>query len=180
MVNAGGDIDLCKGNTNNHRRRKCGSNRSAPFDYTWNNASTLDNAFASKSESKSAGNHPYTVNVIDALVAQRSDVMNVVIFDPATVNLGTNPAICSGSNVTLVTSGATGGTATSATWSTPDGTGQFETAGGTRTHELWFGQAARYEPSANDYTNGRFTIRLTTNDPTGPCPAASGRSHRHR
>lgn len=172
-VSAGPDIDLCKGNSTAIGGSPVATGN-APFGYSWNNGPTLDNSLVANPKATPTVTTAYTVTVVDAYGCINTDLMNVVLFDPATVNLGADPSICSGVNVPLVTSGATGGTASSATWSTPDGTGQFETAGGTPNTTYGSGQAARYEPSANDFLNGRFTIRLTTNDPTGPCPAASG------
>jgi hypothetical protein len=172
-VDAGPNIDLCKGNSTLIGGATVATGN-APFGYTWNNGPTLDNSLIANPKASPTVTTAYTVSVVDAFGCTNTDITNVVLFDPATVNLGADPSICAGSDVTLVTSGATGGTATSATWSTPDGSGQFQNAGGSPNSTYGSGQATRYEPSATDYLNGRFTLTLTSNDPTGPCPAASG------
>ncbi|MBK7732346.1 MAG: hypothetical protein IPI37_06200 [Bacteroidales bacterium] len=59
--------------------------------------------------------------------------------------------------------GTIDGSATSATWST-SGTGSFGNATGLST---------TYTPSAADISSGSVTLTLTTNNPTGPCPAVS-------
>src|SRR5204863_4473689 len=60
-------------------------------------------------------------------------------------------------------SGSRGGGATSSSWTT-GGTGTFDNAALL---------AATYNPSAADVAAGTVLLILTTNDPAGPCPAAS-------
>jgi hypothetical protein len=59
--------------------------------------------------------------------------------------------------------GTVGGSATSGSWST-NGTGAFGNANQLNT---------TYTPSAADVAAGTITLTLTTNDPAGPCSAAS-------
>src|SRR5207244_2487843 len=73
-----------------------------------------------------------------------------------------NQTICAGSTVSV--SGTRGGSATSSTWTTPNGTGTFANPSALNT---------TYTPSAADRTAGTVTLTLTSNDPTGPCPAVS-------
>ena len=88
----------------------------------------------------------------------------VTVNAQATVNAGSNQAVCSSSpSVTLA--GTIGGSATSATWS--GGTGAFSPNANTL--------SAVYTPSAAEISGGGVTLTLTTNDPdgAGPCSAAS-------
>ena len=89
-----------------------------------------------------------------------SDPVTIVIGLPATVDAGPATAtICS--NSTYTTGGSFGGGASSATWST-SGDGSFGNTGIMTT---------TYTPGANDISNGSVTLRLTTNNPDGPCTA---------
>ncbi len=75
----------------------------------------------------------------------------------ATANANIDQSICAGGTITLA--GTFGGSATSSTWSAP--TGAFSnTASLTST----------YTPSI---ASGTVTLTLTTNDPAGPCNAAT-------
>ncbi|MDD3875833.1 MAG: gliding motility-associated C-terminal domain-containing protein [Bacteroidales bacterium] len=86
--------------------------------------------------------------------------VTVTVNTPATVSAGLDQTICAGSTVTLA--GTIGGGATSATWS-----------GGTLFSPNTTTLNAVYTPSAAQVTAGTATLTLTTNDPSGPCPAVS-------
>ena len=88
-----------------------------------------------------------------------TSLATVTINPQATVNAGAPQAICSNSKANLV--GTIGGSATSVTWSAPVGTGTFSNANALST---------TFTPNI---TNGTITLTLTTNDPAGPCPAAT-------
>jgi gliding motility-associated-like protein len=90
-----------------------------------------------------------------------SDVMNISIEQPATVNAGSNQAICYGSAVTLA--GNFGGSADTVTWS--GGSGSFLPDANT--------PGATYVPTAADSAAGSVTLTLTTNDPSGVCNSVS-------
>ncbi|MBK6951519.1 MAG: PKD domain-containing protein [Crocinitomicaceae bacterium] len=75
----------------------------------------------------------------------------------ATANANVDQAICAGGTITLA--GAIGGSATSSTWSAP--TGAFSSA---------TSLTSTYTPSI---ASGTVTLTLTTNDPAGPCNAAT-------
>src|SRR5665647_600733 len=91
-----------------------------------------------------------------------SAVTTVTIGDPATVNAGADQNIYS-STATVSLTGIRGGSATSSTWTT-SGTGTFANASALNT---------TYTHSAADRIAGIVTLTLTTDDPAGPCPAAS-------
>ncbi|MGZ4094330.1 MAG: T9SS type B sorting domain-containing protein, partial [Bacteroidia bacterium] len=90
-----------------------------------------------------------------------NDQMIITINQPAIVNAGANQTICYGTNVVLT--GATGGSASSATWT--GGTGTF-TPDNTSL-------GATYVPSAADSLAQIAVLTLTTNDPAGVCPAVN-------
>ena len=61
-----------------------------------------------------------------------------------------------------------------ATWTTPDGTGDFvDAAGNVLVEPYRFGTAVGYLPSAADASRGEVTFTLTTDDPAGPCDPVS-------
>jgi len=92
-----------------------------------------------------------------------SDQMIISINLVATANAGIDQTICSSSTIVSIT-GTRGGTGvTSSTWTT-SGTGTFALATNLNT---------TYTPSAGDKAAGAVTLTLTTNDPTGPCGAAT-------
>jgi len=90
-----------------------------------------------------------------------SDLMNLTIDPLPTANAGTDATICESTTHTL--SGSMGGGASSITWTT-SGTGTFDNA------SLL---AATYTPSGADASAGTVTLTITTDDPFGPCTAAS-------
>ena len=86
----------------------------------------------------------------------------VTISIPATANAGADQVVCaSNPNVTLA--GSIGGGASSGTWS--GGAGTFSPDNATLN--------AVYTPTADEITAGSVTLTLTTDDPDGPCGAAS-------
>lgn len=86
---------------------------------------------------------------------------SVSAFNLPTVDAGLNQTICSSGTATL--SGTIGGSATSATWTT-SGNGTFNNNTALN---------AIYTPGSVDISTGSVILTLTTNDPTGPCPAVS-------
>lgn len=100
--------------------------------------------------------------------------VSVVVFDPATVYAGPDMIHCqNGSQVVLPITlvGATrGGGAATASWSIISGGGTLSGA-----NNLSNPATATFTPPAYIPVNGNYSIdvvlRLTTNDPVGPCPA---------
>ncbi|MBN4072230.1 gliding motility-associated C-terminal domain-containing protein, partial [Flavobacteriales bacterium AH-315-E23] len=88
-----------------------------------------------------------------------SDILVLTINQEATVDAGSDAAICANSTYTL--SGTMGGSATNITWTT-SGDGTFDNV---------VLLAATYTPGASDITFGVVTFAITTDDPSGPCPA---------
>ena len=77
-----------------------------------------------------------------------------------TVNAGSALSVCPGGIVEL--NGLLGGSAISATWS--GGAGVFSNKDSLKTF---------YTPTPSEYASGSVKLTLTTNDPEGPCTAAS-------
>src|SRR5574343_218365 len=81
----------------------------------------------------------------------------VTVNAAATANANIDQTVCAGGSITLA--GSVGGGATSGTWTAPTGTFSNATS-----------LTSTYTPTA---TSGTVTLTLTTNDPTGPCPAVT-------
>ena len=86
-----------------------------------------------------------------------ASTVTLTVSPPATVSAGTSQSVVIGGSVTLA--GTIGGSANSATWSAPSG--NFSDASSL---------TSTYTPSI---TSGTVTLTLTTNDPDGPCSAAT-------
>lgn len=90
-----------------------------------------------------------------------ADQVLITINPKATANAGPDQTICAGS--TFLLAGTVGGGASTGNWS--GGAGIFNPDNTTMN--------AIYTPTAAEIAAGSLTLTLTTNDPTGPCPAAS-------
>lgn len=86
---------------------------------------------------------------------------NITVYQKPTTIAGADQTICSGSTVTLA--GTIGGSATSATWNGGNGTFNPDNTN----------LSPVYTPGSADLTGGTVTLILTTNDPAGPCSAAT-------
>jgi len=102
----------------------------------------------------------YTTNDPVGPCPAESDTITLTIYPEATVNAGVDQTICSTDTATMVAS--FGGGAGSATWTT-SGSGTFNN------NSL----SAVYTPSVSDISAGSVILTYTTDDPNGPCPAAS-------
>ncbi|MBI2968783.1 MAG: PKD domain-containing protein [Bacteroidetes bacterium] len=87
--------------------------------------------------------------------------VTVTVNTPATADAGIDVTICEGACYTL--SGTIGGGASTSVWTT-SGDGSFDD------QTLL---TATYCPGPNDLTGGSVTLTLITDNPAGPCPAAS-------
>jgi len=111
-----------------------------------------------------ANSAPGTYTIVNNIVAAGGcasavDSLTITINVPATVNAGTDTAVCAGAAYT--TAGSIGGSANSATW-TSSGSGTFDNAALLN---------ATYTPSVADTAAGTVTLYLTTDDPSGVCNA---------
>ncbi|MBI2967611.1 MAG: hypothetical protein HYY40_07340, partial [Bacteroidetes bacterium] len=166
-VNAGADAAICQGST----YTLAGSFGGGASTITWttsgtgafSNPNSPTATYTPSAADISAGSVTLTLTTNDPAgpCPSVSDVMVLTINQPATANAGSDATICSGTTHTL--SGSIGGSAVSSTWTT-SGSGTFDNAGSL---------TATYTPSPADITMGSVTLTITTNDPSGPCPAAS-------
>ena len=144
VPNAGIDQIICVGSS-------ATLTASGASTYTWNNGITNGVAFTP------AATTTYTVTGTNASGCTATDAAIVTVNPLATANAGPIQSVCAGGTITLA--GAIGGGATSGTWSAPSGT--FS-----NTSSL----TSTYTPSI---TTGTVILTLTTNDPAGPCNAAT-------
>jgi gliding motility-associated-like protein len=166
-ISAGIDQTICGNSTVALAGTQGGSTTSA----TWSggtgtfspNATTLNAVYTPSAAEISAGSVTLTLTSNDPTgpCPSVSDQVVITINQPATVDVGIDQTICGSTPVTLA--GTQGGSATSSTWS--GGTGTFSPNATTLN--------ATYTPSAADVTAGSVTLTITTNNPAGPCPAAT-------
>ncbi|MFN0014488.1 MAG: hypothetical protein ACKVU2_08060, partial [Saprospiraceae bacterium] len=160
-VTAGSNGPLCAGTTLNLNATV--TSGTAPFTFAWSGPG----AFSANSQNPSRPNTTpahagtYTVTVTDNTGMTGTASVSVQINTPATANAGPDKTLCKGTQHQL--QGSIGGSATTAGWTASVGGGTF----------LPTPQAlnATYSPPAN--FTGTIILTLTTNDPAGPCPAAS-------
>lgn len=100
----------------------------------------------------------YYLTVTNAGGCTGNDSVKVTVYPKATVNAGPSVTLCAGTSTALA--GSFGGAATSITWTSSNG--------GTFSNNT--SPTSNYTPSI---TNGTAILTITTDDPTGPCPAAS-------
>jgi len=135
------------------------SNGTRPYSYLWSPGGQTDSSITVSPTVTTT----YTVDV--TTINGCSDAIGtitVTVNPAATASANVDQTICAGSTVTLA--GSIGGSATTSTWTT-SGTGTFSPNATTLN--------ATYTPSAADITAGTVTLTLTTNNPTGPCPAVN-------
>ena len=128
------------------------------------NATTLNATYTPSAAEIAAGTVTLTLTTNDPAgpCGSANDAMTITINPAATANAGADQSVCATSpNVTLA--GSVGGGATSGTWS--GGTGTFNPNATTLN--------AVYTPSAAEIAAGTVTLTLTTNNPDGPCNAAT-------
>ncbi|MBI2967289.1 MAG: gliding motility-associated C-terminal domain-containing protein [Bacteroidetes bacterium] len=146
-ITAGGPTTFCAGGS-------VTLTSSLASSYSWSTTETTQAITAS------AGG-TYTVTVTDGNGCTGTASQVIIVDAPPTANAGSDATVCSGSNYTL--SGTRGGSATSSLWTT-SGDGGFGDATLLTT---------AYTPGVTDISMGNVTLTLTTDDPVGPCPAAS-------
>ncbi|MCB0614256.1 MAG: DUF11 domain-containing protein, partial [Phaeodactylibacter sp.] len=132
-------------------------------DGFFNNAALLNAIYTPGPGDLSAGTVTLTLTTNDPVgpCLAASDNITISINDAPIADAGDNQSICETDVANL--NGSFGGTATSATWST-NGDGSFDDVNSLTT---------TYTPGSNDINIGQVTLTLTTNDPIGPCPAAT-------
>jgi PKD repeat protein len=166
-VNAGLDQTICSGSTVTLAGSIGGSATSATWSggggiYNPNNTS-LNCVYTPTASEIALGSVALTLTTNDPAgpCTPANDQMIIIINPPALANVGSDQTICVGGTITLA--GVYNGSASSGTWS-----------GGAGTYSPNNTIAnAIYTPSASENAAGTVTLTYTTNDPAGPCPAAS-------
>jgi gliding motility-associated-like protein len=167
-VNAGADQTICNGSSANLAGSFSGSATSATWSggtgtYSPNNTS-LNPVYTPSAAEISIGSVILTLTTNDPAgpCSSVNDQVILSINPLAIASAGADQTICSGTNVTL--SGIYNGSASSGTWSGGSGTLTVPKIDVVNT---------TYTPSAADIAAGSINLTYTTNDPIGPCPAAS-------
>ena len=166
-ANAGGNGTICSNGTYTLSGTIGGGATS--LNWTTSGSGTFDNALLANATYTPSpaditfGSVTLTITTNDppGPCSSATDAMVLTINPAAIVNAGTNATICAGNTYTL--SGSVAGGTTSTTWTT-SGSGTFDDA------SL---QNPTYTPSPTDITNGSVTLTITSNDPSGPCPAVN-------
>jgi hypothetical protein len=128
------------------------------------NSSTLNAVYTPTSAEIASGSVTLTLTTNDPAGPCLSVTDNVLItINAAAISspAAFNYLVCSNSTINL--NGSVGGDASSGTWS--GGAGSYSPSAGTLN--------AVYTPTAAEKAAGTLTLTLTTNDPSGPCPAVS-------
>ncbi|MGQ7868174.1 HYR domain-containing protein, partial [Sunxiuqinia sp. sy24] len=137
------------------------SNGSGSFD----DETTFNAIYTPSAEDLTAGSVILTLTSIDPDGAGPCDAVwdevEVTINPLATVDAGAYGPLCQGNSITL-SNASIGGGASTAAWSIVSGNGTLSSTAQTSTPET-----VSFTPAANFY--GTVTLRLTTNDPSGPC-----------
>jgi gliding motility-associated-like protein len=128
------------------------------------NNTTLNATYAPTAAEIAAGGVTLTLTTNDpaGACAAVTDQMTIGIDPVPTVDAGPDQSACASSAV-FTLAGTLGGSASSGTWT--GGSGTFTPDNTTLN--------AMYTPSAAEITSGSVTLTLTTNDPSGPCAAAT-------
>lgn len=160
-VTASANAPLCAGTTLHLTATV--SDGILPLIFSWSGpggfASSVQNP--SRTNTTPAHSGTYTVTVTDGSGATATASVNIQINQPAIANAGPDRALCP--NATYPLNGTIGGSATSAMWSASVPGGMF-----VPNPQML---NATYVPPPGFL--GNITLTLTTNDPPGPCPAAS-------
>ncbi len=183
VVSAGPDIQACASD----KIFLSGTTSGGASSSTWNKVSggtvggTYTPASLSTEYIPTAGELSTGATIVFSLTTDdpvgpctaQSDNVQLIIQPKPTVSAGADFTICEGANLQLsnLAGAGFGATASSALWSLTagPGTGDFQDNGNATNYA--FGTAIKYIPSAGDIAFGAINIRLTTDDPAGPCDA---------
>ena len=94
-----------------------------------------------------------------------AEAITVTFYEAPTISVNPVADVCLDSTLAVIpVSGNFGGGASSATWSIISGNGSFQNV-----NTVGNSVTAEYVPTYDDITAGGITLRLTTDDPLGPC-----------
>ncbi|MDQ3051524.1 MAG: PKD domain-containing protein [Bacteroidota bacterium] len=166
-VSAGMDATICSGTTLTLTGTIGGSATTSTWTTTgtgtFDDATSLSAIYTPSAADITATTVTLTLTTNDPVGTCNavSDAMVLTINPSATVNAGSDTTICQGS--TLQLTAIRGGSALISSWVT-SGSGLFDDASSL---------TPIYTPSQTDITAGNVFLIITTNDPSGPCSAAS-------
>jgi hypothetical protein len=168
-VNAGADQTVCKLVP---QVQLAGVIGGAAATATWSggtgtyspNASAVNAVYTPSAAEITAGGVTLTLTTNDPAgpCGAVNDQIRITINPAATANAGADQVVCTTSPQVQL-AGVLGGAATSASWT--GGTGSFSPDASTPN--------ATYTPSLAEIASGVVNLTFTTNDPDGPCDAAS-------
>lgn len=129
---------------------------------TFDNINSLNAIYTPSPADKAAGfvNLVLTTNDPIGPCGATNDMVKITFNAAPTVNAGFDQNICSNSNINL--NATLGGSAIFGSWTSS-----------TNTNYISYSNPNVYLPSANEIANGKAVLTFTTNDPFGPCSAAS-------
>jgi FlgD Ig-like domain len=169
IVNAGPDQIVCSSSASAHLQ---GSVSGTVLTGTWSGgagsfspgASSLNATYTPTAAEIAAGAVTLTLtsSASSGPCPPASDQVRIAINPAVTANAGPDQTVCAAAPQVQL-AGSLGNGATSGTWS--GGAGTFVPNATTL--------SATYTPSAAEVSAGSVTLTLTSNDPSGPCPAVS-------
>jgi hypothetical protein len=168
-VNAGADLTVCKLTP---QAQLAGVIGGAAATAAWSggtgtyspNASTVNAIYTPSAAEITAGGVTLTLTTNDPAgpCGAVNDQIRITISPAATANAGVDQVVCATAPQVLL-AGVFGGAASGGTWS--GGSGSFNPDASTAN--------ATYTPSLAEIAAGVVNLTFTTNDPAGPCDAAS-------
>jgi gliding motility-associated-like protein len=167
LADAGQDMPVCEGDQFTLNGTIGGGASSAIWTSngsgTLNDSSSLSAIYSPSTADLTNGSVLFTLSTNDPEGACSSvnDTVLLTINPAATINAGTDAAICEG--IEYAVSGNVGGGANSLIW-TSNGSGSFDNATSLN---------AVYTPSASDVLAGNVVLTIGSNDPSGPCPSVT-------
>jgi PKD repeat protein len=156
---AGPAAQICSGNS-----VQIGGNAVLGLNYAWTPTAGLNAANISSPTVTliNGGSTPdttmYYLTATNSVGCSGTDSVLVIVFPPAIVSAGTAASVCAGQQINL--SGSFGGGASSVIWTSSNG-GTFGNVNAALT---------TYTPSI---ASGTVNLTLSTDNPVGPCPAAT-------
>ncbi|MES2431256.1 MAG: hypothetical protein V4556_09975, partial [Bacteroidota bacterium] len=158
-VNAGSPQTICTGSSVTLAGTIGGSAASAVWSAPSGTFSNINSLTSTYTPSITNGTVTLTLTTNDPAgpCTAVTSTVTITVNPVATANAGSVQTVCAGSSITLA--GTVGGSATSGTWTAPSGTFSNATS-----------LTSTYTPSI---ASGTVSLTLTSNDPAGPCPAAT-------
>jgi gliding motility-associated-like protein len=156
---------VCQGNTLN---LNSSSNYASTLSWSGPNSFSASGASATNTNMQSADAGVYTFSADNSGCSATLNTSSVTVNPLATATAGGPDAVCQSASPSAITlSGASiGGSATTGAWSILSGGGTLSSTSQTATPS-----SITYTPAPN--FNGTVTLQLTTDDPSGPCGAAT-------